>query len=81
MIGGVRRLLSPRPRPPVERLVGTRPHYMLKREGDQWGVAVLHGGKQIDFMTPKETRRLSVKLIDLGFLASNPGELPQENCG
>lgn len=81
MMGGLRRILSARPRPPVERLVGERPHYILKREGDQWGVAVLHGGQQIDFMVPKECRRLANKLIDLGYLASNPGQLPAESHG
>lgn len=81
MIGGVRRLLSARPRPPLERLVGDRAHYMVKREGVQWGVAVLHGGKQIEFLTPKQARRRANELIGLAWLASNPGELPQENCG
>jgi hypothetical protein len=81
MIEGVRRLLTSRPRAPVERLVGSRPHYIVKREGDQWGVVVLHAGKQIDFLSPKEARRLANKLVDLAWLAAHPGDLPQENCG
>lgn len=58
-----------------------RPTFVCKRVGDQWGVAMLHGGREIHWWTVAEARREGGNLISLANLAARPGELPLEDLG
>jgi hypothetical protein len=45
----------------------------------EWGVAVLHGGREIHWYSIAEARRAGANLISLANLAARPGELPQRS--
>lgn len=60
---------------------GAPPHYIAHRRGDEWGVAVLHGGREIHWYTAREARRAANRLLDAAYLAANPSSLPQEDHG
>jgi hypothetical protein len=81
MLDGARKLLG---LPRSSRVTVHVPEvvsHILHRRGDQWGVAVLHGGSIVEWLTPKQARLRANKLIDLAWLASNPGQLPNGSCG
>lgn len=54
-----------------------RPTFVCKRVGVRWGVAMLHGGREIHWWPLEEARREGATLINLANLAARPGELPQ----
>jgi hypothetical protein len=60
----------------LEQPPGTAPSLMLQRDGDQWFVVMLHGGRQIHRYTPKQARRMANRFIEMAWLASNPGSCP-----
>lgn len=75
MIERIRQRLGPRERIHVPD--GQPPSLMLRREGEQWVVAVLHGGREIASLTPKQARRESMRYLEMAWLASNPGQCPR----
>jgi hypothetical protein len=83
MIADAARRLLCLPRSQRVHVPGDKPHYILNRRPDtnEWGVAVLHGARQIDWLTPEEARRQAGTLIELARLAANPGALPRESFG
>ena len=46
------------------------------RGEDEWGVAVLHGGEAIAFLTPAQAERDARAMRDAARLARNPGKCP-----
>jgi hypothetical protein len=69
--------LSLKTPPRVHVPANAAPEYILRRDGDQWLIAMLHGGREIHAFTPKQARRQANKLIDMAWLATHPGECPQ----
>lgn len=56
---------------------GDRPHFIVHRKGDRWGVVMIHGGREIYWWPLEEARRAGANMIALANLAARPGELPQ----
>jgi antitoxin (DNA-binding transcriptional repressor) of toxin-antitoxin stability system len=42
-----------------------------------WGVALLHGGECVAFLTPAQAEAEAKRLRDLARLARRPGKLPE----
>jgi hypothetical protein len=74
-LGRARELLGVRSKPRVY-VPGEAPSLVLRRDGDRWLVAMLHGGREIAAYTPKEARRQANRLLEIAWLASNPGACP-----
>lgn len=77
MLINPRRILGIKPMERVHVPEGSPPSLMLRREGDQMGVAVLHGGREIAWLTAKQARRQSMRYLEMAWLASNPSEQPR----
>lgn len=60
---------------------GPKPTLVCKRVGDRWGVAMLHGGREVHWWPVDEARREGARMISLANLAARPGEFPQEELG
>jgi hypothetical protein len=76
MIEGLRRRLGLKRSERVYVPQGQPPSLMLRREGDQWGVAVLHGDRELAWLTPKQARQQSMRFLEMAWLAANPGSCP-----
>lgn len=77
MIEGIRRrLLGLKSPPKIQQPPGTAPGLILHRVGDQWFVAMLHGGREIHRWTPAQARRQANRFLEMAWLASNPGQCP-----
>jgi hypothetical protein len=77
---GARKILGISDVPPRVPYMGTAPSYVVAKNGAEWGVAVLHGGHQVDWWTPAQARRHAMKILDLAKLASDPGGFPKFHC-
>lgn len=61
------------------RLTDNAPPVLLAvvaKGADGFGVAVLHGGEAVAFLTPKQAESEGRRLIELAKLARNPGKCP-----
>jgi hypothetical protein len=58
-----------------------KPTYVVHRKGSEWGISVLHGGRELYWYSIAECRREGANLISLANLAARPGELPLEELG
>lgn len=77
----MRSILSLR-RSPREHIADTdRPVFIARREGHRFGVAMLHGGRELHWWPLEEARREGANLIKLANLAARPGEFPLEDLG
>jgi hypothetical protein len=62
----------------LERVVDRAPpslNLMVARGAGGFGVAQLHGGEAIAFLSPEQARAEAMRLLDLATLASRPGQL------
>lgn len=48
---------------------------MVARGANGFGVAQLHGGEAIAFLSPEQARTEALRLLDLAKVASRPGQL------
>lgn len=62
---------------PIHVPEGRPPSLMLRYNGEQFVVAVLHGGREIAHLTPKEARREAMLYLEMAWLASHPGHCPR----
>jgi hypothetical protein len=46
------------------------------RGAEDWGVAVLHGGEAVAFLTPAQARADAARLEQMAWLCENPGKCP-----
>jgi hypothetical protein len=74
----VRKILSARRR---EHVPEGPPSLIVHRKGGEWGVVMLHGGREIHWWPVAEARRHAANMISLANLAARPGELPGEELG
>jgi transketolase len=75
----VRGILSARRREHIPN--NDKPTFVCKRVGIKWGVAMLHGGREVHWWPLEEARREGSNMIYLANLAARPGELPLEELG
>lgn len=57
--------------------VVSRPTLVNRREGTEWGIAMLHGGREIHWYTIEEALAEADRLRQLAAIASRPGEAPE----
>ena len=76
MIERARKLLGLKPTQRIHVPEGQPPSLMLRRQGDKWGVSVLHGGRELAWLTPKQARLQSMRYLEMAWLAANPGQCP-----
>jgi hypothetical protein len=77
---GARKLLGIAEMPPRVPYMGAAPAYVVASQGAEWGIAVLHGGQQVDWWTPAQARRHAMKILDLAKLAADSGGFPRFHC-
>lgn len=64
----------------LERIVDDAPPVLMAvvaKGADAFGVAVLHGGEAVAFLSPRQARSESKRLKELAWLAENPGKCPE----
>jgi hypothetical protein len=60
---------------------GSPPHYILQRRGDEWGLVIIHEGRELHWYKLTEARRMAGRVIELANIGAKPGELPIEEIG
>lgn len=64
----------------ISRLVEDAPnvlHAVVARGSEAFGVAVLHAGEAVAFLTPEQAEKQGRHLIELAKLARKPGSCPE----
>lgn len=60
----------------VDLAPAARMHAVIAKGADGFGVAVLHAGEAIAFLTPAQAEEDGKRFLELARLARRPGSLP-----